>query len=366
MSHSATSVPSRLGILDAAVAPRTGEEIDLARLSAYLQAKLPGTTDWSQLSVEQFPGGYSNLTYLLTTPGGAWVLRRPPHGSTVKTAHDMAREHRILTALHGRFPVPRPVLFCDDPGVVGAPFYLMERLHGLILRRELPAGLTLSAPVLQAVCESLIDRLADLHRLDHTALGLSDLGRPDGYVARQVSGWSRRLQDALTEPVPKLDEVTMWLETHLPPSPKATLIHNDYKLDNLVLDASDPARILGLLDWEMATIGDPLMDLGTALCYWVQADDPGPLQQARFGPTHQPGCLTRRELATRYAARTGLSLLHLPFYYAFGLFKTAGVVQQIFFRYKQGLTQDPRFAGLSAMTKLLVRLAHQAIQTGVL
>jgi alkylation response protein AidB-like acyl-CoA dehydrogenase/aminoglycoside phosphotransferase (APT) family kinase protein len=333
------------GAIDGPATVRAGEELDRERLAPYLRQAL-GVPE-GEVSVEQFPRGHSNLTYLVRVGGREVVLRRPPFGSKVKTAHDMGREFRMLSALAPAWArVPRPIAFCDDASILGAPFYLMERLRGLILRRRPPDGLALDPPTVRRLCESFVDTLVELHALDYRALGLADFGHPEGYVERQVRGWTRRYQDSRTDDIADMDAVAAWLAENRPPSPPSTVVHNDYKYDNLVLDPADPTRVSGILDWEMSTIGDPLMDLGTALCYWVQADDPEPLQAARFGPTLLPGSFTRRELAERYAARSGRGLEHAVFHYCFGLYKTAVVVQQIYYRYKQGLTRDERFADL--------------------
>lgn len=242
----------------------------------------------------------------------------------------------------------------------------MERIEGAILRRSPPPGLTLDPATMRRLCDSFVDVLAELHALDYRAAGLGDLGNPEGYVQRQVSGWSRRYADAQTGKVPEFDAVDAWLFCHIPPSPPPGLIHNDYKFDNLVLDPGAPPRIRGILDWEMSTVGDPLMDLGTALCYWVDPGDPEDLKSIRFGPTHLPGALGRRQIAERYADKTGRDLTHLLFYYCFGLFKTAVVVQQIYFRYKTGLTRDPRFATFDQALLSLVRQAQRALERGTI
>ena len=327
--------------LDGTRPVRAGEELDLPRLTAYLAATL-GTRGVPE--VEQFPGGHSNLTYLVRVDGREMVLRRPPFGSKVRTAHDMGREHRVLSHLSPVYPrAPRPIAYCDDASVLGAPFYLMERLRGVIVRREPPEGLELGPETARRLALAFVDALLELHAVDYAAAGLGELGHPEGYVERQVGGWTKRYQDARTDDLPDMEAVAVWLDAHRPASPAPSLIHNDFKYDNLVLDPEDPTRIVGVLDWEMSTIGDPLMDLGTALCYWVQADDPPDLQAVRFGATSLPGTPTRRELAERYAEKSGRSLEHLPFYYAFGLFKTAVVAQQIYYRFRQGLTADARF-----------------------
>jgi aminoglycoside phosphotransferase (APT) family kinase protein len=336
--------------------PRPGEELPLDRLAPYLREVLgaPG----AEVSVSQFPGGHSNLTYLVTVGGRELVLRRPPFGSQVKTAHDMGRELRVLTHLAPVDPrAPRPVHGTSDESIIGAPFYLMERVRGVILRRQLPPGLVLDAPLARRLSEALIDALADLHAVDYRAVGLGDFGHPEGYVERQVSGWSKRYRDAQTDDVPEMDALGAWLAAHLPASPAPAIIHNDYKYDNLVFAEGDLGRVVGVLDWEMATVGDPLMDLGTTLCYWIEAGDPPEMQALAFGPTAAPGSLTRAELAARYAERTGRDLTQLEFYYRFGLFKTAVVVQQIYFRWKTGKTRDTRFAGWNLAVGAMARQA---------
>jgi aminoglycoside phosphotransferase (APT) family kinase protein len=353
-----------MDVLDKPTQVRAGEELDRSALAAYLQTHL-GAADGADLEIAQFPGGWSNLTYLVRYGRHELVLRRPPFGSKVKSAHDMGREYRILRALHPVYPrVPRPVAYCQDDSVLGAPFYLMERVPGVILRRSPPPSLGLSAATMPALCAALCDTLVELHALDWRAAGLTELGKPEGYVERQVSGWSKRYLDAQTDEVPVIHEVMRWLADHQPPSPAPTLIHNDFKFDNLILDPADLTRVVAILDWEMATIGDPLMDLGTTLCYWIEANDPHALQAARFGPTTLPGSYTRAELCARYAERSQRDLSHVVFYYAFGLFKTAVVVQQIYYRYKQGLTRDARFANMADSVRVLAEQASRTIARG--
>ena len=273
----------------------------------------------------------------------------------------MGREVRVLERLAPVYPrAPRPIHYCTDEEVIGAKFYLMERIDGVILRRKLPPGLSLDA---RRLSEALIDGLIELHALDHQAIGLGDFGNPVGFVERQVTGWTKRYADARTDDVAEMERVGAWLAGHLPVSPPPTIIHNDYKYDNVVLDPRDLTRIIGILDWEMATVGDPLMDLGTTLCYWIEPGDPPEMQALAFGPTMLPGSLTRREVAERYAARTGRDLGQLRFYYAFGLYKTAVVVQQIYYRYKQGLTHDERFATMNLGLKAMAR--HAAAELGL-
>ena len=336
---------------------RSGEELDLEALTRFLEGA--GLNEGA-LSVEQFPGGYSNLTYLLRLGSRELVLRRPPRGSNVRGAHDMGREYRLLSALHPHYPrVPRPLAMCEDEAVLGSPFYVMERVKGLILRKAPPEG---SGPeLMRELSTGLIDLLADLHSLDYQAIGMSEMGKPDGYVGRQVSGWTDRWQKSRNLPVASLDEVVTWLSHHQPAESGAALIHNDFKYDNLVLSPQDPRQVLAVLDWEMATLGDPLMDLGTTLGYWIEADDPAELRALGFGPTFFSGNLTRAQLAERYAARRGIRLNNLPFYHAFGLFKIAVIAQQIYARFLRGLTTDPRFQHLDVAVRLLgERALHTA------
>jgi aminoglycoside phosphotransferase (APT) family kinase protein len=346
---------------------RRGEELDLDRLRAYLQAHLPAQGADAALAVEQFPGGHSNLTYLVRWDGREYVLRRPPFGSQVKTAHDMSREYRVLSHLAPVYDkAPRPVLHCADAGVIGAEFYLMERVRGVILRKDPPAGITIDPALARRLSEMIVDTLVELHAVDYQAAGLGDFGKPSGYVQRQVEGWSKRYTGAQTDAIPAVDEVAGWLASHLPPDSPGALIHNDLKFDNLVLDPEDLTRVRGILDWEMSTLGDPLMDLGTTLCYWVDAQDPPLMHQIRFGPTNLPGMMTRAELAARYGERSGRDVSNIVFYYVFGLFKTAVVAQQIYYRYKQGLTQDQRFAMMIMGVRALAEKARLSIAHGAL
>jgi aminoglycoside phosphotransferase (APT) family kinase protein len=340
---------------DAPGPPRPGEELDEDRLAEYLRRTLALE---GPLRGQQFPGGHSNLTYLVTAGGRELVLRRPPFGSTVKAAHDMGREFRVLSALAPVFPrVPRVVAFCEDASVLGAPFYLMERARGLILRSRAPKGVALPPETVARLCAAFVEMLVELHGLDYAAAGLAGFGNPEGYAARQVAGWTKRYRDAQTGEVGEMEAVASWLAGHVPPAQGASLLHNDYKHDNLVLDPAHPDRIVAVLDWEMSTLGDPLMDFGTTLAYWVEEGDRDELKAIAFGPTRLPGSYTRRQLVDRYAERSGRAVHDLDFYYCFGLFKIAVVVQQIYYRFRQGLTRDPRFAGLGGAVDVLARQA---------
>jgi len=343
---------------------REGEALDEERLRAYLAAELPELGPLT--GVQQFPSGHSNLTYVLRLGDTELVLRRPPFGTRVKTAHDMGREHRILSGLQGAYPrAPRPLLLCEDASVIGAPFYLMERVRGVILRGQRPPkGLDIPPATMRALSTSLCDTLAELHAVDLDGAGLSGEGRPEGYVERQVQGWTRRYADARTDDVPQVEEVAAWLEAHRPAESGAALIHGDFKYDNLVLDPDDLSRIVAILDWEMATVGDPLMDLGTTLGYWIEAGDPPEHRMLPLGPTQLEGNLTRMELVERYAKVSGRDVGDPLFYYVYGLFKIVVIAQQIYKRFKEGKTRDPRFASMIFGVQILSRTAARAIERG--
>ena len=359
----APAAPSAAPI-DAAREVRAGEELDLTRLEPYLRQLLQ---PWDgPVALTQFPGGHSNLTYLLQLGDRKIVLRRPPFGSKVKTAHDMGREHRILSRLPDVYrKAPRALHYCEDLAVIGAPFYLMERVEGVVLRGVRPKGVVLDEPTMRQISENTVDGLAELHAVDYAAAGLGDLGHPEGYVARQVSGWSERYVKSRTDDIPEMERAARWLADHQPPKEAAAaLIHNDFKYDNLVLDPHRLTEIRAVLDWEMATVGDPLMDLGSTLGYWIDPDDAEPMRLLPFGPATLPGNLTRREVVERYARTTGRDVDDLLFYYAYATFKVAVIAQQIYFRYKQGLTKDERFAAMISGVQILACQAARAIELG--
>jgi aminoglycoside phosphotransferase (APT) family kinase protein len=340
--------------IDQARDVRAGEELPLEKLGPYLREAL-GAPE-GEVVIEQFPGGHSNLTYLVRVGDKEAVLRRPPFGSKVKSAHDMGREYRVLSKLAPVYSrAPRPLAVCEDESILGAKFYLMERRRGVIIRRAAPPGFT--PEMARALSASFVDTLVDLHAIDYEAVGLGDFGKPLGYVERQITGWTKRYQDSQTDDIPEMTEVAGWLASSRRESAHASIIHNDFKYDNLILDPEDLTKVIGILDWEMATIGDPLMDLGTSLCYWVEARDPEDLRRIKMGPTETPGTFTRRELAEAYAARSGRDLGDIVFYYCFGLWKTAVVLQQIYYRYAKGLTKDERFASMIDGVRALARQA---------
>ncbi|BEL03842.1 phosphotransferase family protein [Actinoplanes sichuanensis] len=311
--------------------------------------------------VRQFSGGASNLTYLLRTGERDLILRRPPTGRKAATAHDMSREYRIQSALAPVFPyVPRMVALCEDESVIGSPFYVMERVEGHIPRREL--GVDLPPDRVRTLCTGVVDLLVDLHGIDPAAAGLDNLGKGTGYVARQVAGWSDRYRSARTRNVGSFAGVIRWLEANQPAEQRICLIHNDFRFDNVVFAPDDPTRPVALLDWEMATLGDPLMDLGSALAYWVQADDGWLFRMFRRQPTHTPGMLTRREVIEHYHARTGLRMT--AFHEVFGLFRLAGIVQQIYYRYYHRQTRNPAFRNFWIASLMLERRCLRIIRAG--
>jgi aminoglycoside phosphotransferase (APT) family kinase protein len=353
------------GLEDQTTVVRPGEELDLGKLEPFIRSQFPN--DSGPLVVRQYPSGHSNLTYSVRLGSQEMVLRRPPFGSKVKTAHDMGREFRVLSKLHAHYaPAPHALLFCDDASVLGAPFYLMEPIHGIILRRDVPPGVDFSPELARRVSESFLDNLALLHSLDYNAVGLADLGKPQGYLERQVRGWIERYHGSKTHDIPEVETISHWIQKHLPASGAAALIHNDYKYDNVVLNPNDLTKIIGVLDWEMCTIGDPLTDLGSALAYWVDASDPPEILETRWGPTTRPGSLTRAQLLQRYAQKTGRDVSEMAFYLVFARFKIAVIVQQIYYRYHQGLTHDERFATMPHRIKLLLRAALQTAETGAI
>lgn len=346
---------------------RPGDALDAAALAAWLHGAAPSLlpTVPTPLTLRRFGGGFSNLTYRVEGGAVPFVLRRPPRGVTGGIAHDVLRESRVLAALHAaEIPVPRVLAVCDDDAVIGAPFFLMEHVDGVILRQALPAEIPFSAEVASRVARMVVHQLASLHALDVEAVGVASLGRGDGYVARQVRGWRERWTQSQTRDVPSLDRVAEWLAAHQPADAGVSLLHNDFKYDNLVLDPRDLTRVRAILDWEMATVGCPLMDLGTSLAYWVQADDPPLLRALGLGITALPGNPTRTELVAWYEAASGRTVRAPVFYYVYGAFKLAVVAQQIFARYERGLATDPRFGQLGDAVALLGAMAERAVDSG--
>ena len=332
---------------------RAEERLDTARLEPYLRAHLPQAD--GPLAIEQFGGGHANLTYLVRFGAREYVLRRPPLGPVPPGAHDMRREHRVLSTLYAGYPLaPRSYLLCTDHDVIGADFFVMERRHGIAFRTAIPAPWAEQPAVMRGVGMSLVDNLAALHAVDPAAVGLGELGKPEGYLARQLRGWTDRWHKALTDDVDRADAFVARLAERLPASQRTSLVHNDYKLDNTLLDAHDPARTVAVLDWDMCTRGEPLMDLGQLLALWSEPGEERAKMHGRM-PTWHAGFPTRREVAERYAQRSGADLSELRWYVQFNVFRYAVILQQIYVRYVRGQTHDARFRDFGTAVNLLTR-----------
>jgi aminoglycoside phosphotransferase (APT) family kinase protein len=343
------------------IAPvREGEELDERVVETYLKDHIPGLH--GKLEVLQFPGGHANLTYQLRFGERELVLRRPPLGPIAPRSHDMAREYKVLRALEGRFSAaPRAYLLCEDTSVIGALFIVMERCRGTVPRRVMPLDLEAVPDARRRMSEALIDTLVELHSVDYQAAGLADLGRPEGFVERQVRGWKQRWDVAKNVDIPEFDEHYAWLLENLPAQSGHALVHNDFKFDNTMFESGNPDRIVAVLDWDMTTLGDPLLDLGTLLGYWKE---PGELHERgiEMALTASPGFLTRRELAERYARRRGIEVERIDWYEAFAVWKIAVIVQQIYIRFLRGQTTDTRFAIAGQRVATLIEIARSVVQ----
>jgi aminoglycoside phosphotransferase (APT) family kinase protein len=329
-------------------------------LAAYLRGQLPGSEN--PLTVRQFGGGAANLTYLLDFGSHEYVLRRPPLGPVAQSAHDMAREYKVLSVLHQALPVaPRAFLYCDDPDLIGADFFVMERRKGVVVRRNIPSQFADMPDAPRRMSEAMVDALAELHAVDFAALGLGDLGKPEGFIERQVEGWYKRWHAAKEADLADMDRIYQWLKANLPSSTAVSLVHNDYKLDNVMLAEDDPGRLVAIFDWDMCTLGDPMSDLGALLCYWTEAMDAPYFQQMAMMPTGDLGFLTRRELVERYAAKSGRSVHNINFYHTLGLFRLVVIIAQIYIRYARGQTQDGRFAAFGPMIPLMAKAAVEVM-----
>ena len=315
-------------------------------------------------NITRFTGGYSNLTYCLQTENKEYVLRMPPAGANIKSAHDMGREFRVLSLLKPHYKkVPTPNIYCESAEILGSPFYVMEEIAGTILRASNAPKMNIPVETLQALSKSLVDNLVSLHTLDITVTGLIDLGKPDGYTHRQVEGWIKRYYVAETDKIASMETVADWILKNEPRVQSPAFLHNDYKHDNVIVNPDNLSEIIGVLDWEMSTVGDPLMDLGATLAYWFEAGEGDVFKN--FNLTWLPGNFTRKEFIERYAEKSGRDLSDILFYYVFGLFKNAVIAQQIYHRWKQGFSNDPRFGGLLPMIQLSGDKAVKTIEAGV-
>ncbi|WP_255298323.1 phosphotransferase family protein [Brevibacillus dissolubilis] len=343
---------------------RKGEELPIPLLERFLRGQIVEIPD-EPLEVEQFPAGHSNLTYLLRA--GEWeaVLRRPPFGKIAPKAHDMGRECRLLSELHAIFPLaPKPYLFSDNTDIIGAPFFVMERRRGVVLDTVFPQGIEPAPDLCRGISQAMVDTLVRLHEVDWASTGLREIARPDGFMERQVSGWIERYERAKTDDIEAVEELKKWMLANIPVSPTPTLIHYDYKLNNTMLASDDLTRVVAMFDWEMSTIGDPLADVGAAMSYWMQADDPDILKYGMGKPTVtvMPGFMTRDEFIQAYAEGSGRDVSQIHFYLTFAYFKLAVICQQIYYRYRAGQTQDERFAKMGQFVRGLVEHAREASQ----
>ncbi len=335
-------------------AVRDEDRFDVAKMHTWL---CPYINEDQLPEVMQFRSGASNLTYLLHYLGRDLVLRKPPVGTKAASAHDMKREYLIQSRLQSIYPlVPKMIALCEDQSVMGSDFYVMERVEGEIFRRDIPAGIT--ATDISVMADSLINGLVQLHAVDSSIL--QELNKGAGYVQRQVAGWSKRYRNALTDDVPAAEKLMAWLAANQPDDTDSCIIHGDWRIDNMVFDLAN-ARIAGVLDWELATVGDPLMDLGSALAYWVDRDDETAFASLRRQPSHLPGMPTREEFLQRYLQLSGRQCADFTFYEVFGLFRLAVIIQQIWARYRAGQTTNPAFAGFGDAVNTLINRAEGKI-----
>ncbi len=350
-------------MIDDTIEIRAGEELDWAKVEHYLRAHIPGIGAGTR-TVRQFPSGASNLTYLVQIGEWEGVLRRPPFGPVPPKAHDMQRESGLLARIHPFFPLaPRPYLFCNDLEIMGVPFYVMERRKGIVLNDTFPSETEVTPELCRRISETVVDTLVEIHAVDWQAADLAVFGHAEGFLERQLSGWIERYTRSQTPESPDVTSLTRWLIEHIPTSPAPTLIHNDFKLNNMLLDANDLARPIAVLDWEMATIGDPLFDLAISLCYWVQADDPAELRAILPTITPLPGFMSRSEIMERYATKSGRDLSSMDFYLTFAYFKLSVILQQIYIRWLRGQTQDQRFAIFGSRIHTLINHANRLFQS---
>ncbi len=340
---------------------RQGEELNETNLHAFLRENLDVKFD--EIEISQFRGGSSNLTYLVTIGADEFVLRRPPFGNQVKSAHDMSREFNVLSRLSKVYqPAPKPLLYCADVNIINSEFYLMERRRGLIIRGKSPESLENSLELQREVCKSFVENLVELHNLDYNKAGLGELGKPEGYVQRQVEGWTKRYFNAKTDEHIELEKSIEWLHANIPETNGAALIHNDYKFDNVMLNPADLTEIVAVLDWEMTTVGEPLMDLGSSLAYWMSRENGAELLNMPFNPRVLMEKISRTELIEMYSEKSGRKVSNILFFYVFGTFKLAVIAQQIYFRFAKGFTQDERFAIFNNFVNSLGKIALHAIE----
>ena len=342
-------------------AVRAGEELDLDRLNPWLLEQVEGLSGIPK--VTQYSGGASNWTYCLSYREREVILRRAPAGTKAKGAHDMGREYRLQAALKPHYPyVPEMLAHSDDETIVGAEFYVMEKLNGVVPRQNFPEGFELSEEQVRQLCYNAIDSLIELHHVDNQQAGLDQLAKGTGYLQRQVEGWIKRYENVVTWNVSGGRSVARWLRNNIPEREIICLTHNDFRLDNMVLDPNDPTQILGILDWELATLGDPLLDLGTMLVYWIQADDNAIAKGTRRQPTHVPGMLRREEVLAYYRSKTDWPIDDFTFYEVLSSYRLAGIAQQIYYRYHKKQTRNPQFKNVWVLVNYLMFRCYRLIR----
>lgn len=343
---------------------RAGEELPVDAIDALIKTRIAGLTGTPV--VRQFRSGHSNLTYQLEYPQRVLILRRPPRGTKTRSGHDMGREFRVMNALKPVFgAVPETFFHCTDDAVLGCEFYVMEKVDGRVLGRELPDDAGFDEATTRRLCESFWDRLIDLHRVDYASAGLGEFGKPEGYLERQILGWNKRYAAAHTPDVDDFAAVRRWLEVERPADTgRAAIVHGDYRLDNVVLAADRPDRIVAVLDWEISALGDPLMDLANSLAYWIEPDDPPGLRALIMQPSDAPGMMTRTEVLKRYGRATGIDLTGFDYFLVYGYFRLAVILQQIYYRHYHGQTTNPAFAGFRDSVMILGRHCETLIDRG--
>ena len=344
---------------------RKGEELDIDAVDAVLKKTLPDLK--GQADVKQYASGASNLTYALNYPNRSMVLRRPPFGDKPKSGHDMNREYKVMTALYGRVPVPKTLYYTDDASIIGAEFYVMDRSEGHLIHTDIPEDWNWTAKEAGKLCENFFQSLVDMHSVDYEAVGLGDFGKPDGYVKRQISGWNRRWEKSWTEDIEKFEDVQQWLIDNMPAKERgAAIIHGDYRIDNCILNKEVPTEIEAILDWEISALGDPMMDLGNTLAYWIHADDPDFMKMTVRQPCMAPGMMRRQDILSFYSDKTGADVSGFQFYYVYGIWRLAVIIQQIYSRFYHGQNDNPRFKTFGELASALGDLARYKIKTGTL
>ncbi len=344
---------------------RKGEELNIGAVDSILKELLPGLKGAPKVS--QYPSGASNITYAIDYPKRRMVLRRPPSGDKPKSGHDMHREYRVMTGLKGHIPVPNTLYYTDDVSIIGAEFYVMDRNEGHLIHSHIPKDWGWGRKETGQLCENFFQTLVDMHKVDYKAVGLGDFGKPEGYVSRQILGWNRRWGKAWTEDVEKFEDVQQWLVDNMPERERgAAIIHGDYRIDNCILRQDDPTQIEAILDWEISALGDPMMDLGNTLAYWIEAGDPDFMKMLVRQPSMAEGMMSRQDILDFYAERTGADVSGFQFYYIYGIWRLAVILQQIYARYYRGQSDNPRFKDYGQMVNALGNLARYKIKTGTL